>query len=167
MDWQQKGIRYGPSKLMYKISGEIIKFIENTMENWRVELTAGGKTIAEMKIQRGIFQGDALSPLLNTIAMTPPSHILRKSTSGYKLYKSQEKPDVYGNWYRKMCHVKNESGKRQMAKEKELPKSRKNQNAWRKRNLQTLGNIRSGYHQTTDDKKKKLNTTGERENFLK
>ena len=28
---------------MYKISGEVIKFIENTMENWRVELTVGEK----------------------------------------------------------------------------------------------------------------------------
>ena len=32
------------------------------MKDWRVELTAGGKSLAETKIQRGIFQGDALSP---------------------------------------------------------------------------------------------------------
>ena len=31
---------------MYKISGEIIKFIDNTMENWRVELTVGWKSLA-------------------------------------------------------------------------------------------------------------------------
>ena len=29
---------------MYEISGEVIKFIENTMENWKVELTAGEKS---------------------------------------------------------------------------------------------------------------------------
>ena len=28
---------------MYLISDEVIKFIENTMENWKVELKAGGK----------------------------------------------------------------------------------------------------------------------------
>ena len=28
----------------------------------KVELTAGGKSFAEAKIQRGIFQGDALLP---------------------------------------------------------------------------------------------------------
>ena len=33
----------------HKISGEVIKFIKNTMENWRVELTAGGKSLAEVK----------------------------------------------------------------------------------------------------------------------
>ena len=43
---------------MYKISHEIINFNERTMKNWRVELTAGGKSLAEAKIQRGIFQGD-------------------------------------------------------------------------------------------------------------
>ena len=49
---------------MYKNFGEILKFIENTMENWEVELTVGGKDLTEVKIEKGIFQGDALSPLL-------------------------------------------------------------------------------------------------------
>ena len=38
------------------------------MKTWRVELTAGGRILAESKIQRGIFQGDALSSLLFVIA---------------------------------------------------------------------------------------------------
>ena len=50
-----------------------------------------------MKIQRGIFQGNMLSPLLFVIAMRPPNHILRKCTGGYKLTKSQGKlPNVLG-----------------------------------------------------------------------
>ena len=49
---------------MYKISGEVIKFIENSIKNWSVELTAVGKGLTEVKIQRGIFQRDALSPIL-------------------------------------------------------------------------------------------------------
>ena len=69
-----------------KISGEVIKLIENTMKNWRVELTAGGKFLTEVKIQREIFQGDTPSPLLFVTAM-----ILRKSTGGYEHHKSQEK----------------------------------------------------------------------------
>ena len=70
---------------MYKISREVIHFIDKTMRTWRVELTAGGRSLAEAKIQRGIFQGDALSPLLFIIAMIPINHILRKSIAGYKL----------------------------------------------------------------------------------
>ena len=45
---------------MYKISGEVTKFIENITENWRVKLSAGRKSSTKMKIMRGIFQGDAL-----------------------------------------------------------------------------------------------------------
>ena len=76
---------------MYKILHETINFIEKTMKNGRVELTAGGKSLAETKIQRGIFQGDALAPLLFIIAMMPLNHILRKCRARYKLCRSQGK----------------------------------------------------------------------------
>ena len=76
---------------MYKTSHEVIKFIGQTMKTWRVELTAGGRSIGETKIQRGIFQGGALSPLLFIIAMMPLNHILRKCVVGYKLTRSEEK----------------------------------------------------------------------------
>ena len=76
---------------MYKISDEVINVIEKTMKTWRVELTAGGRSLAKVKIQRGIFQGDALSPLLFIIAMMPVNQILRKCTARYKLKRSHEK----------------------------------------------------------------------------
>ena len=71
---------------MYMISGKVIKFIKNTMKNWPLELTAGGKCLTEMKILSGIFQGDALSPLLFVIVMMLLNHILRKCTGRYKLH---------------------------------------------------------------------------------
>ena len=61
------------------------------METWRVELTEGGRSLAEVKIQRGIFQGNALSPLLFIIAMMQLNNIIRKYWAGYKLSKLQEK----------------------------------------------------------------------------
>ena len=36
---------------MYKISDEVINFIDKTMKTWRVELTAGGRRLAEAKTQ--------------------------------------------------------------------------------------------------------------------
>ena len=75
---------------MYKISNEVIKFMEKIMETWRVKVSGGAKSSAEVRIQRGVFPGDALSALLFVIAMMPLNHILRKCTSRYKLRKSQE-----------------------------------------------------------------------------
>ena len=63
---------------MYKISNEVRKLIEKTMKTWRPELTAGGKSVSEVKIQWSIFQEDILSLLFKTC------------TGGYKLSKSQE-----------------------------------------------------------------------------
>ena len=76
---------------MYKISHEVINIIEETMKIWRVELAGGGRSLAEAKIQRSVFQGEALSPLLLIIAVMPLNHILRKCIAGYKLSRSQEK----------------------------------------------------------------------------
>ena len=59
------------------------------LENWRVK--AGGKTLAEVKIQHDIFLGYALSPLLFVIVMMQLNDILRKCTGGNKLTKLQEK----------------------------------------------------------------------------
>ena len=96
---------------MYKISSEVINFIEKTMKTCWVELRAGGRSLAETKIQRCIFQGYALSPLLFIIAMMPLNHILRKCTAGYKPSRSQEK----------INHLMNMDGIKLFAKnEKEL-----------------------------------------------
>ena len=76
---------------MFKISHEVTNFIEKTTQTWRKELTAGGKSLAETMIQRGIFQEDALSPLLFIIAMMPLNHILRKCIARNKLSRSRKK----------------------------------------------------------------------------
>ena len=76
---------------MYKISDEVINFIDKSMKTMKVELTAGGRCLTEVKVQRVIFQGAALSLMLFIIAMMTLNHILRKFTAEYKLIKSKEK----------------------------------------------------------------------------
>ena len=61
------------------------------MKAWRVELTCGEHILGEVKINRGIFQGETLSPLLFVIEMVPLNHILRKSKVGYEFSKVKEK----------------------------------------------------------------------------
>ena len=76
---------------MYKIPDKVVQFIKKTMETWREELT-GGKILAEVKIQRGKFQGQKLLPLLLfVIAMMSLNHILRNCTAEHKLSKLQKK----------------------------------------------------------------------------
>ena len=75
---------------MYKISDEIINFIEKIIKTRRVELTTGGTNLVAAKIRRGIFQGDALSPFLFVIAMMSLNYLLREYTAEYRLRKSQE-----------------------------------------------------------------------------
>ena len=67
---------------MYKIPDQVVQFTEKTMQTWKVEMTVGGKSLADVNISRGIFQGDALSLLLFVIAIMPLYHILRKCTVG-------------------------------------------------------------------------------------
>ena len=73
------------------ISDNIQLFLEKTMNTWRVELTCANQQLGKVNIERGIFEGDALSPLLFVVAMIPLTHVLRKITSGYEFTKSKEK----------------------------------------------------------------------------
>ena len=52
----RKGTRYGPAKLDNRLSQKEQVILE-TINNWRVELTAGGKGVGEGKIQRGYLLG--------------------------------------------------------------------------------------------------------------
>ena len=48
----------------FSVANNARKTLEKCMGSWKVELTSAGETMGEVKIKRGIFQGDRLSPSL-------------------------------------------------------------------------------------------------------
>ena len=48
---------------MFGIASNVQDFLNNSMKSWKLELNASGKTLGEIYIRRGIFQGDSLSQL--------------------------------------------------------------------------------------------------------
>ena len=68
---------------MVGVADNVIQMLENSMQKWKTELTACGDKLGEVKINRGIFQGDSLSPLLFVVTLIPLSLILRDTEMGY------------------------------------------------------------------------------------
>ena len=68
------------------VATNITSFMEKVVKMWNTTLTINGKTIGEVEIKRGIFQGDSLSPLLFIISLIPLTITLRAMNKGYKLY---------------------------------------------------------------------------------
>ena len=52
------------------------------MESWKTILMLGNEELDRVNIQRGIFQGDSLSPLLFVIGLIPLIQTLRKVNAG-------------------------------------------------------------------------------------
>ena len=60
----------------FGIAENIRKFLENSMKNWKLLLASNGLDLCEIDVNRGIFQGDSLSPLIFVICMIPLSFLL-------------------------------------------------------------------------------------------
>jgi len=74
---------------MFKVNGDLINFVKREMGKWSTELTSAGQVLGKVPIQRGIFQGDALSPLLFIMARFPISITLRRMKKGYEMDKGK------------------------------------------------------------------------------
>ncbi|KAL1447680.1 hypothetical protein WDU94_000543, partial [Cyamophila willieti] len=71
---------------LYKINPIIIRFLENAMKKWNINLVLSNNRSSDqtwenainIKINRGIFQGDSASGLLFCLVLNPLSTILKK-----------------------------------------------------------------------------------------
>lgn len=72
----------------------ISQFINKSMQTWKTEMLLfyeeGHIQTEPIKIKRGIFQGDSLSPLLFCMALIPLTNMLNSQNIGFKLDDSTE-----------------------------------------------------------------------------
>ena len=68
----------------FGVAANVRQFLASSMDEWKTELTSCGQTLGVVDINRGIFQGDSLSPLLFVLCMVPLSLVLRRSKVGYE-----------------------------------------------------------------------------------
>lgn len=74
---------------IYGINENISTFLKHAMTQWHTKLvirsSAGTVETENIKIRRGIFQGDSLSALWFCIALNPLSNAIKETGHGYKL----------------------------------------------------------------------------------
>ncbi|XP_045510128.1 uncharacterized protein LOC123705416 [Colias croceus] len=74
---------------LYKIDPSIRGLLGTCMGQWSTMLCLQGKRLSDaedrIKIRRGIFQGDCLSPLWFCLALNPLSYLLERLGSGFQL----------------------------------------------------------------------------------
>ena len=76
---------------MFGIAESVRTFLGKSMEQWKLSLTSNGEDLGELDMNRGLFQGDSLSPLLFVLSMVPLSLILRKVNACYEWGKKEYK----------------------------------------------------------------------------
>ena len=72
---------------IFGVAVNVRSFISESMRHWNTELIAGQSRLGNVKIKRGIFQGDSLSPLLFVMTMIPLTQMLRKTNIFYEVRK--------------------------------------------------------------------------------
>ena len=68
---------------MLGIADNVRSFLEKSMKKWKLLLNSNGSNLCGIDVNRGIFQGDRLSPLIFVILMIHLSLLLRKVKAFY------------------------------------------------------------------------------------
>ena len=83
---------------MLGVADNVRSFLEKSMKKWKLLLTLNGSDLCEVDVNRGIFQGDSLSPLIFVICMIHLSLLLRKVKASYEWDRKEFKPNIFSSW---------------------------------------------------------------------
>ncbi|CAH2047044.1 unnamed protein product, partial [Iphiclides podalirius] len=87
---------------LYKVDNTVRDFLEHCMGQWSTILCHLGErmTAAEyrIRIRRGIFQGDCLSPIWFCLSLNPLSVLLEGSVGGFQLRRGGTKVTHLSTW---------------------------------------------------------------------
>ena len=75
----------------FGVAVNVRSFVNASMKQWNRELTASNQRLGNVKIRRGIFQGDSLSPLPFVFVMIPVTLVLRQTKTSNELKKGGKK----------------------------------------------------------------------------
>ena len=77
---------------LFRISDNICQTLLNVFPQFKTNILLGKNKIGTVQIKRGIFQGDALSPLLFILSLAPLSRLLNNENQGfrYKLHTKRQ-----------------------------------------------------------------------------
>ena len=70
--------------VLYKVNRTLRTFLKNSMGLWKTTLEVNSRQLTQVAIKCGIYQGDALSPLLFYMGLNPLSQIITRTGYGYK-----------------------------------------------------------------------------------
>ena len=76
---------------MFGVAVNVRPFVNTSMKQWNIKLTASNQRLGNVKTRSGIFQDDSLSPLLFVLVMIPLALMLRQTKAFYNLKKGGKK----------------------------------------------------------------------------
>ena len=76
---------------VFGVAVSVRSFVNASMKQWNTEPTARNQRLENVKIRRGIFPGDGLSPLLFVLVKIPLILVLRQTKTFYELRKGGKK----------------------------------------------------------------------------
>ena len=88
---------------MFGVAINFRRFNSSNMKQWNTELMSGEQRLGNVRIRRGIFQGDSLSPLLFVLAMIPLTLMLRKTKIFYQLKMEVRRSTICYLWTISSC----------------------------------------------------------------